>query len=86
MKNIVLIAPLRVAGSICCRVPGCPRRACSHVDMYMGEQGDRNWDARSSGPYCSVHLAKLESTLADTEVRQVRTSLIPDAVAIGDAL
>ena len=71
MNTIILVTPLRFGGTVCCRVPGCPRHASVHVDSYMGDGADRNWDARSSGPFCSVHFSKAESSWSDCDVRHI---------------
>lgn len=75
MKNLVLIAPLRLAGAVLCRIPGCKEPASANVEMYIGANDERSWDARSSGPFCGAHLSRMESSWSECDVRRLETTL-----------
>lgn len=72
MKDLMLIAPLPLAGPVVCRIPGCKHPASAHVDSYMGINPERAWDARASGPFCDQHLSKMQSEHPDCDIRRVR--------------
>ena len=71
MKDLMLIAPLPMAGVVVCRIPGCKYPASAHVNSYMGVTDERAWDARASGPFCNQHLSKMESERLDCDIRRV---------------
>jgi len=69
MKHLIFLAPIRLAGGVACRVPGCRHQASAHVDIYARVSGDQSWDARASGPYCHAHLDRMKSGWEGCEVR-----------------
>jgi len=70
MQNLVLISPVHLEGKLLCRVPGCSSLAKVHVNRYMRSSAEDNWwDARSSGPFCEIHLSRMQSDWSDCEVR-----------------
>jgi hypothetical protein len=71
MKDLVLIAQLSSAGSVCCRMPACSLPASFHVDTYIGMNDELAWDSRASGPLCATHLAGLEAGWAGQDVRRL---------------
>jgi hypothetical protein len=70
-KELVFIARMQLGCRVSCRIPGCKRAACAHVDKYTGVSLARAWDSGSSGPFCQQHLSTMEDVWAGCEIRRL---------------